>query len=350
MVILAAFVMIGNIDGHGRGVDVLKCVPFDQEHSFFCHHEPGTTCWDDQRPLVLPALFYLDGEMRDLDLEEDLQDFLRMELNLSRLNRIHRHLWLAGRPAPARPLHHHLVLGRKIVCTEQTDLHLLWADSRLFVKPCPDYLLSYDFWRRNICHDASLWGVAVGLLLSYTWLVQRKHDLGIAQREGILPVEMTWTEWTRLTSIIRRRVDKGQLEDINIRFWYRELRLGRINWIYRLSPETGSSRNFIHGYEMEYQDYLSFLRHNIAPITAATVYIVLVLTAMQVALNTDRLKDNRAFQDAAYGFSILSILGPLGVLTFLVLIVMGFVFIQHMRLALQVRSLDKERRKESSNI
>ncbi|KAF0319168.1 UDP-N-acetylglucosamine transferase subunit ALG13 [Colletotrichum asianum] len=38
-------------------------------------------------------------------------------------------------------------------------------------------------------------------------------------------------------------------------------------------------------------------------ITTATVYLVVVLTAMQVGLSTDALKDNNTFQRASYGFT-----------------------------------------------
>ncbi|KAI1385836.1 uncharacterized protein F4822DRAFT_414280 [Hypoxylon trugodes] len=46
--------------------------------------------------------------------------------------------------------------------------------------------------------------------------------------------------------------------------------------------------------------------------TAGTVFIALVLTAMQVGLATDRLKYDERFQQASYGFTVFAILGPLG--------------------------------------
>lgn len=45
--------------------------------------------------------------------------------------------------------------------------------------------------------------------------------------------------------------------------------------------------------------------------TAATIYIALVLTAMQVGLATSYLGSNVSFQNASWGFTIFAILGPL---------------------------------------
>ncbi|KND87590.1 hypothetical protein TOPH_07776 [Tolypocladium ophioglossoides CBS 100239] len=44
---------------------------------------------------------------------------------------------------------------------------------------------------------------------------------------------------------------------------------------------------------------------------AATVFIALVLTAMQVGLTTDRLRENASFQRASFGFTVFAILGPI---------------------------------------
>ena len=50
----------------------------------------------------------------------------------------------------------------------------------------------------------------------------------------------------------------------------------------------------------------------------ATVYIALVLAAMQVGLGTQQLSDNKAFNAASYGFVVFAIIGPLAVMMGLV--------------------------------
>lgn len=44
---------------------------------------------------------------------------------------------------------------------------------------------------------------------------------------------------------------------------------------------------------------------------SSTIYLVVVLTAMQVGLGTNMLKENHAFQRASCGYIVFSILGPL---------------------------------------
>ncbi|RYP74220.1 hypothetical protein DL771_003153 [Monosporascus sp. 5C6A] len=58
-------------------------------------------------------------------------------------------------------------------------------------------------------------------------------------------------------------------------------------------------------------NYSSLFRDNLTWMTAATVFVALVLTAMQVGLATERLQGNPAFQRASYGFTIFAILGSL---------------------------------------
>lgn len=72
--------------------------------------------------------------------------YIRNELDVSRLNSVHRHLWMAGLPRPARSLHRQELNGRQIVLTEQADLHLCWYKTRIFIKrTCLIALLSYSY-------------------------------------------------------------------------------------------------------------------------------------------------------------------------------------------------------------
>ncbi|KAK3898979.1 hypothetical protein C8A05DRAFT_18519, partial [Staphylotrichum tortipilum] len=58
-------------------------------------------------------------------------------------------------------------------------------------------------------------------------------------------------------------------------------------------------------------NYGGFFRHNLAVMAGITVFIALVLTAMQVGFTTGGLRDNASFQQASYGFTIFAILGPI---------------------------------------
>ena len=63
---------------------------------------------------------------------DDPRQFLKHDLDLSRLNRIHGHLWMAGRPMRARPLHRYRMLGMEVLGTQQMYLHLLKYSNKFF--------------------------------------------------------------------------------------------------------------------------------------------------------------------------------------------------------------------------
>lgn len=56
--------------------------------------------------------------------------------------------------------------------------------------------------------------------------------------------------------------------------------------------------------------YTDFISDNLRIIAAVTVYIIVVLTAMQVGLATDSLANNDSFQRACYGFTVFAITSP----------------------------------------
>lgn len=103
----------------------------------------------------LPA--YFRGHDNTISLPTDhIDDFLASELSLKRLEVLDKQLWLAGEKRSAWPLHYHILIGRKILITEQMDLHLLWAnDGRMFIKPLSRFLLDPNFWSKNLsCLDS----------------------------------------------------------------------------------------------------------------------------------------------------------------------------------------------------
>ena len=91
-------------------------------------------------------------------------DRLALELKTPRLNKVHHHLWLAGRPTAARPLHRQKLLGRSILVTESPDEHLVWFEDCIFIKPLPGFLLDWDSWNNHLCPDRELYEAACGLL------------------------------------------------------------------------------------------------------------------------------------------------------------------------------------------
>lgn len=311
-------------------------VPFEQERELFSFtptssatssppsgsHQLGPTSLGK---LILPTVH--QGQYHALRLvepakEEDLRRYLIDDLDVDGLNKIHKHLWFAGLPQSARALHHQLMIGRKIIITERADLHLLWQDDRLYLKPLPDYLLSYHVWERTLLKDQNLSENAKGFLLSYLWLIHQKSDFVIAQRENLVSNDLTWEQWTVFSTAIFPNIVSNSLEGTSPRYLYGELRLGRVNLIYRLCRNTRNSKTLIRGYFYGYHTYSSFIEQNFAWVLTVIVYITIVLTAMQVGLGTTELHDSTLFNRASYGFTVFSIMAPLVILLVLLLVLL----------------------------
>lgn len=156
------------------------------------------------------------------------------------------------------------------------------------------------------------------MLLSYIWLVCWRSDLRIAQHAGILPLELTREAWVAFVhSLLLTKpgsLDCQTLEGINPRFLYGELRLPRLSTIYRFCSATSTFSVLVRGYRYGYAGYATFLQKNFAWVLTAIVYINVVLTALQVGLATEELRDNAAFSRVSYGFAIFAILAPLVVI------------------------------------
>lgn len=155
---------------------------------------------------------------------------------------------------PPRALHHQKLVGREIVVTEQMDMHLVWFKTRIFVKPLPRFLLDPRFWmdclsckvaclcsaaparssgHRVECEEAQLRKCALGFLLSYAALVSHESDLYIAQESRLLSNKISWIDWKTFVKEILKH--ESIYAHINERYIYGELRLKRLNVVYRFT-------------------------------------------------------------------------------------------------------------------
>lgn len=204
-------------------------------------------------------------------------------------------------------------------------MHLVWTTGRIYVKPIPRFLLDPGFWEANLCcptkcRDCSehlkvdmiqderqgycLRATALGFLISYTTLIMYESDFKIAKDLQLIPEDLTWIKWRLFVKELLSQDDI--YNKVERRFRYGELRLTRLNKAWRFAHFP-----FQASYMPSYDRYTTFLQAWFATIAAVTVYIVVVLTGMQVGLATERLASNGSFQAVSYGFSVLSIIGPL---------------------------------------
>lgn len=249
---------------------------------------------------------YYDRDNNLIHRGSDSAAFLKLDMDVSRLNKIHRYLWLVGRPTNARPLHRQKMIERQILITEQADLHMVWHESRIFLKPLPDYIFDYEVWNSTICNDAALHASSCGFLLSYVWLLRHPSDLKIALDLGLISPKINWENWIIFVDTLLSNTDYAASDTVNHRYHYGELRLSRLNTIYRIL-HIFEPKRFMLGYLPRYNRYAVFFERNFRWVVIVFLYMTIILTAMQVGLATTELQQDEMFQRASYGFAIFSI-------------------------------------------
>ncbi|KAI0459831.1 hypothetical protein F5B21DRAFT_454357 [Xylaria acuta] len=231
-------------------------------------------------------------------------DFLGAELLVNRINSIQGWLWICGRPMPPRPLHYQVVISRELVITESPELHLVWSNHRIFLKPLPSWLLDPAFWKSHILQDADLAWCARGFLYSYTALIAYPSDFHLAQEKGLVPSNLAWDGWK---CVVKEVLQNHDMAMVNPRYWYGELRLSRLNKAYRLKGFVFRGYSKVSGHAV----YADLIADNFTVLASILGYVVIVLTSLQVGLGVDRLIENTAFMDFSYGFAVFSIIAPL---------------------------------------
>lgn len=305
-----------------------------------------------QKPSEICPLEHFPASFRSRPPDENIHvvdhntfsHFLEVEFSLARLENIHSKLWRVGYPRPPRSLTTQIQLGRMIVLTGALDMHLVWGGGKIFLKPLPRYLLEPEFWAAHLPSSglasdervatpitpattqvmststsilstpdgsppsrSEIRKSALGLLYTYACLITYPVDLKLALERGLIPKdagnEPDWATWRKLAAELLHPEVRSQ---VHRRFQRGELRLGRLNWIYVFRDPPSFQM-----YYDPWHSYTDFFIANLSWITAATVYIAIVLTAMQVGLSTDALKNNKAFHRVSYGFTVFAILGPI---------------------------------------
>ncbi|KAI0179414.1 hypothetical protein GGR52DRAFT_536075 [Hypoxylon sp. FL1284] len=259
---------------------------------------------------------------------QDLEAYLTHELDTRRLSFLHKYLWLAGLPVPARPLHRQRLMNRNILVTERADEHLVWHEHRIFIKPLPAFLLCHDFWEKHLCSDRDLHASACGMLLSYAWLVAYRSDFAIARDASLLPPDVTWERWTGFAAAVLQTLDLASMAGVAPRYEYGELRLSRLDMLTRwfwpvllLLSEPGgtnsnsangangtgmawSPRRLVDGYMSSSTWYTAFFERHFGWLLVGFVYVTVVLSALQVGLATEALAGSRHFQDFGLGVTL----------------------------------------------
>ena len=201
-------------------------------------------------------------------------DTLILDLSMRDLNAIHDHLWIAGSHGNISPLHHQRVLLRKIIPSEYARLHLVWFDRTIYIKPLPETILRNDYSRYYYSSEEEKGdkGLVVGFLRSYCRLIRFPIDLAIAKELHLISDEVEWDAWVSFREGILAKTNES---DVNKRYEYGELRLNRLDIIYRLTFRGLTYFTVHRTYKTYFAQYFSLF---------ATVFasLAIILTAMQV--------------------------------------------------------------------
>ena len=82
-----------------------------------------------------------DGDTGTREITERMQQ----ELDVGRADSIRSWMWVAGLEFKhIRALHHNALMRREVIVTESCDLHLIWNDTGIFVKPIPPCKLNFQ--------------------------------------------------------------------------------------------------------------------------------------------------------------------------------------------------------------
>lgn len=269
----------------------------------------------------------------------DMYDFIERDICCVKLDRIGDKLYyIAPRSHKAiRPLHRHLLKHQHIIPMEDPDLHLVWRHDKIFLKPLPQYLLSYTFWDNYLlpistCPETlpsaldlkrdSIVRDALGLLRSYFYLIQHASDFRLALSAGLLPATTTWEEFSRFSARFPSIPDSA----VSRRYRYGELGLNRLNqWALTLMGRLW--------YEDMRSDDADLFAPYYAPLLFAFAMMSLILNAMQVTLTAQQLPSGLQsswdrFPPIAQWYGLMTMLVCSGVMSTLVFVILGVEYVR----------------------
>lgn len=255
-----------------------------------------------------------DIDADDLSRPATERERLLRSLRDDDLELMQKQLWYAGRRGNISPLHHQRVIRREIVLTERARLHLVWFERIIYIKRLGDELTNWTYFSDIACRDETVYQVATGFLLSYMYLIQYPSDLEIAKEIGLINTGITWPSWRAFRASVLHHLDG---RDVHDRFEYGELRLGRLNQIYRMRF-LGISYFTIH------RDYRSYFGDNYMALVAVFALASVALSAMQVMTAYDRLPE--VAMVTIYRFSIATLVAITASCAILFVLYVGLYF------------------------
>ena len=264
-------------------------IPFQQTDGLFSNQSSHPPHQSTSHVPNEPLIAFDDGEA--------VGAFLNRELSCTLLDNLYPHLYYVARKSEqhVEPIHRHVLKGRNLIISEQVSLHLVWSQRTIYLKPIPHCLFSYEFWERHLIKDGQLpqtaanRRAALGLLRSYSRLIQHESDYLLAKEVHLVPSQSTYSQFQRFIQHFRRIPD----QDVALRYRYGQFRLTRLQFtlrslkLYRLIILPSRAHEIPWGYEYKMTDSGktgSIVGWLVAPFIGCFAVLSIVLSSMQVLL------------------------------------------------------------------
>ena len=170
-----------------------------------------------------------------------------------------------------------LVVDRIIRITEDPEVHCVWVEGIVYLKPLPAYLTSYAFWE-YLCDGATegddleererLRVTSLRFLRTYAHLIQRRSDFNLARRHDLLPPcngNLTFEAFVAFISAFDSVPDKA----VSSRWRYGLLQLDALNFHSAIHLWRWHLNRFESRYTVYFQRFFPVVLFNFALFSVA---------------------------------------------------------------------------------
>jgi hypothetical protein len=227
-----------------------------------------------------------------LDDIEALKRFLKKDLCAPDLETMAPHMWILSTQSSANisALHHQRIHDRQVIISEDPRLHLVWISDRIFVKPLPEYLLSYAFWKFYLLNPDSPLGPdrdiiarsALGYLRTYYYLIRHPSDFKIALKKELIPADISLDQFQAFSSAFDFILD----DEVSQRYAYGQLRLTRLNFYGKFILRRWNFQR------MKWQSG-EYLARFYGPLLFIFTTLSLILNALQLEIAVEQVVSNK---------------------------------------------------------
>jgi len=128
--------------------------------------------------------------------------------------------------------------------------------------------------------------------------------LQLAQEYNLITSNLDYRAWTEFTRTTLSILDPDDFDTMEKRFRYGELRLNRLDTIYRYSPQDLSISSMLQGFPHALtESYVPYMDQYNNAVSAFGI-IVIILSAFNLSLSAHSKSPDPDLQQAAYGFAI----------------------------------------------